>query len=256
MPGRSYVPPVRTTATELELLRAMRDGYAALIGELPKRGALAVATAQVALETGRLKHCFNYNVGNRKIGKTDVLYTAYKCNEQFPDGWHWYLPESEVRGGYDGERIGPLFTVPPAIPPARFCAEQSLPIGISKHYAFLKRPRYAKAFDRLQAGDPSGTCRELKVAGYFTADLVPYAKAVISLTAGYERGIDQYDILQETAVPPAPAVDDETQVHSAMTNYDLEDMVSYLVENGMANLNAEFWENEFWRARTDAVKEP
>lgn len=247
----TYVPAVLTTASELELLRGMRDGYAILVGEPPKRGALASLTAQVALETGRLKWCRNWNLVNEK-GTHLELYTAYKCNEQFADGWHWYLPESEVKGGYNGPRIGPQFAVPPAHPQCRFVANSGLPVGVARHLGLLRR-RYGKAWGAFQAGQPAQACRYLKEGHFFTADLEPYARAVVSLTIGYEKAIDQNDILLEEP-QTAPVAEECDSERSCMTNYDLEERVSALVVDGMARLNQDFWLGEFQRSR-DAAQE-
>lgn len=252
----NFVPATRTAASELDLLRGMRDAYTARVGEPPKRGALAVFTAHVALETGRLQHCWNWNLGNVKAGGTyEGFFTSYKCNEKLHDGWHWYVPESEVRGTYGGDRVGPLFTVPPGHPQTRFRAHLSLLEGLAKHVGFLWLPRYYRPRAAMQAGDPTLACRKLKEAGYFTADLEPYTRAVVSLTGGYERAIDQHDLLREPVIPAAAAPDEDEPERSPMTNYDIEERVSALVVDGMARLNAEFWEGEFFRNRDAEQRE-
>jgi len=54
---------------------------------------------------------------------------------------------------------------------------------------------------------------------------------------------------------PAPLPPDEDEPErSPMTNYDLEERVSALVVDGVARLNAEFWEGEFYRNRDAAQR--
>ena len=53
-----------TPLTETQLLRALSDAHVEVFGTEPKKNRLAMAWAQVGLESGRGKYIWNYNLGN------------------------------------------------------------------------------------------------------------------------------------------------------------------------------------------------
>lgn len=141
------------------LVPAVIEGHRSYLGDLPTPECAAVEVAQVALETGNgLKmHCFN--AGNVKWSPDWAGYLCmYRC--------------SEVIGGQV------QFFTPPH-PQTWFRAWLSAPEGMAAQVEFLaSRDRYKKAWHQVLTGDPERAVRELGNAGYFTANVDAYARAV------------------------------------------------------------------------------
>jgi hypothetical protein len=139
---------------------------------------VAILTAQSSLESGRWKSMHRFNFGNVKCSISwSGLFTTFACNEVIKGQVVWFGPE-------DGQ-----WQNPPGHPQTRFRAFSSASQGAEDHLNFLKRSRYAKAWELAQRGDPIGFVHALHDAGYFTAPVGPYARGVDLLTAEYLHGL-------------------------------------------------------------------
>ena len=162
----TLIPDKLTPCQPLDVARAFRSAIETLEGSTPSNARLVVLVAQSALETGRWKsiHCWNF--GNVKAGPDyEWLYCQFRCNEVIDGKLQWFDPPH---------------------PQCNFRAFTSIDAGAVDHIRFLSgRKRYAAAWAAAKQGDPAAFVHALKVAGYFTADEVPYLKAVTSLFREY-----------------------------------------------------------------------
>ncbi len=153
---------------------------------------IATLMAQSALETGRWTSMFNYNPSNVKAGANyRGLYTCFPLiNEvELRDGVRrtiWYSDRAELvsKNGPPAPHK-PVYDVPEGQPMSRFRAFPSFTDGVVDKLAFLARDNYKAAREAAFSGDPGAYVRACKAAGYFTADLAPYERAVASLFATY-----------------------------------------------------------------------
>lgn len=180
----TYVAPVVTALSFDEAAASMLTALQAT-GETISRACHACALAKVALETGRWQHIWNYNFGNVKAATTFIgRYTCIKLNEVLQRGGKatvvWFAPEGELTSR-DGKLTAPPIPVPEGHPQTRMRAHASSLDGANEYVEFVSGGRYLDAWAELLAGDPNGYVSALHRAGYFTADPVPYAKAVSSL---------------------------------------------------------------------------
>jgi hypothetical protein len=169
-----FVPPQKTFFTEHDLATAIQVSFKNLFGKRVPIDTLAVLWAQFALECGRGKRCYNWNIGNIKRLKNrpgaERSWTMYRC--------------SEIIGGRE------IFFDPPH-PQTMFCAYQSLDEAVTEHLSFLSGPRYSRALKAALSGNPEQYVLELKKAGYFTASVNLYLRAVNAL---YLEFIKKYSI--------------------------------------------------------------
>jgi hypothetical protein len=190
----SYVPPVITTFTALEMAQAYEialDGD----GKVPA-GEIAVLCAHCTLEVGRdVKRgvigtgCHNWEPGNIKASASwEGLYTAFTLNEYLVESGVrrliWFAPQGRLKGGPGTELVPPLFKGPPTDdwhPQTRMRAHDCLADGIRYKVAFLKQPRFAKALAFARLGDAAGYVNAIHEQRYFTANLEPYRSAVVSI---------------------------------------------------------------------------
>lgn len=177
---------------------------------IPK--CVSILVAQSALETGNWKAIWNANFGNVKSGKSWKWdYTCIRLNEVLHGVVEWFAPEGKLGRNKNGPVIGENYSVPPGHPQTRMRAFPTALDGALDHIAFLaidSRPddgkpnRYGKAFQAACDGDPKAFAHELKVAGYYTADEAPYARAVQALTTKfYPLAVDAD--ADEDFLPPA-----------------------------------------------------
>lgn len=156
-----------TPATVDELIAGMLGGYETNMGSRPSAKHLACLVAQACLETGngRSMHC--WNLGNVKAAKDwDGLVCMYRCNEIINGKVEWFTPPH---------------------PQTRFRAFLSLADGCAEFVGFLaNRERYRQAWSRAFAGDASGFVLALGAAGYFTANVETYRRAVQSIASRVE----------------------------------------------------------------------
>jgi flagellum-specific peptidoglycan hydrolase FlgJ len=153
-----------TPLTVDELIAGMLGGYIHNMGDdaRPSAGQLACLVAQACLETGNGKHVHCWNLGNVKASKDwDGLVCQYKCNEVINGKVEWFSPPH---------------------PQTHFRAFLSAADGCAEFVGFLaNRERYRRAWDRACAGDASGFVLALGAAGYFTANVETYRRAVQSI---------------------------------------------------------------------------
>ena len=159
----TLVPDKLTPLTLEQACEAFADGYSLALLEDPLPACLAVLVAHSALETGNWKSMHCNNAGNVKASSTwSGDYCMFRCNEVIGGKVVWFDPPH---------------------PQTWFRAFPTAATGMAEQVRFLSmRSRYAQAWLRAKAGDPEGFVRELAKAGYFTAAVEPYVRAVVSLT--------------------------------------------------------------------------
>lgn len=186
-----------TPLTAPEAIRALREGFRRVMGWLPEDGTLAVFAAQSALETGRWQKIHCQNFGNIKAGENyEGFYCLFRCNEVINGKIEWFEPPH---------------------PQCRFRAYPTPAAGAEDYLRLLReRQRFAPAWRAALRGDPEAFCDELKRGGYFTADLAPYKRAVISLFSEFRN------LIREMGPPTlAPPADMSEPQHSATSNEDM-----------------------------------
>lgn len=146
--------------------------------------SMASAFAQLCLESGNGQKNHHFNFHNEKLSSEWAgLYTAYQCDEILDSDaaavarmkghcsvWPW--------------KGGPLQRVVlfEDHPWARFVAFSSATEGAARYIEFLScRERYAKAWHALRCGDTAEFSRQLKAAGYYTADELSYTSGLVSI---------------------------------------------------------------------------
>ncbi len=209
-----------TPLTAQDMIRALREAFFQLTGNDPTDKTLAILTAQSALETGRWKSIHWFNVSNIKAGQDyEGFYTLYRCNELIGGKLVWFSPPHVQ---------------------CRFRAYPDIVAGARDHLGLLsKRARFYPAWTAARGGDEERFVDALKQGGFFTADLAPYKRAVLSLTAEYLRLIR--DMVPPTMRPPPHTADPE---HSATSDED------------MGRLLPLVWDEEEWQHdRDDEVTE-
>jgi hypothetical protein len=173
----NVIPAVQTPMPRDHVAGAFVEGARMLGLDLPD-GAFACVMAKTALETGRWGphvgkdgkkrgSMWCYEFGNIKASKAwkdaGEPVQMYRCNEQINGVYQWFDP--------------------PHIQ-THFRAHRDPATGACHYLKFVKE-RYAAAWNRALADDPRGFVVELKNKGYFTADLEPYVRAVISMHAEF-----------------------------------------------------------------------
>lgn len=207
------LPDQRTPVGTVELARAYRAAW--LEPEPPSASTLALLLAQWALETGWGRACHHFNLGNAKATPDwpgDVCF--FPCNEVLSaagaagaieragtrtdedDG-----PDAEVTEWLPGGRAVVWFY--PDNPACCFRAFATLQEGAADHLQLLRR-RFAAAWPALLRGDAATFCQQLKAQRYYTADLVSYQSAVVSLQRQLVRQLEGVDLDEppRTDLPP------------------------------------------------------
>ena len=226
-----YVPPRRDKLLFDDAAQAMCGAMAATLGETPTTEALALALGKTALETGRWGASgglWNYNFGNVKASaKYEGQYTCILLNEVLPLGLVWFAPEGQLSANPNkgGKLMGPPMAVPEGHPQTRMRAFSDPSEGMLAYVKFVAGGRYAKAWERLLAGDAVAYVHELKAAKYFTADEATYAKAALSLQREFIAKLQG----RPSPIIPVPPVE---EVRSWLTRQDIDALEAALVEQG------------------------
>lgn len=200
-----------TPLTAPEVCRAFHSAYSQVFASPPSTRTLAILMAQSALESGRWKSLHRANFTNIKASETyEGYYVLYRCNEIINGKVEWFDP--------------PHYQ-------CRFRAFLSVQEGAVDYLRFLTRARYLQALTEAQRGDPRSFVAALKRGGFFTAAEEPYAKAVVSLTAEYERQIPGWlaEEPAESKPPIAPPLTDEDRARIEALR--IEHMHSLLEQN-------------------------
>lgn len=158
----SLVEAADTHLTPEVAIEAFAYAHLKVMGQLPTPGALACFVAQSALETGNWQHMKNYNFGNIKPPTDwDGDVTMFRCNELIRGKYEWFDPPH---------------------PQTRFVAFKDAAEGAAYQLTFLAtRERYEFAWHWACAGSPDPFVRALHMAGYFTAKVEPYVRAVVAI---------------------------------------------------------------------------
>ncbi|MHA2426431.1 MAG: glucosaminidase domain-containing protein [Candidatus Hermodarchaeia archaeon] len=190
-----FVDCVDTPLTEAEATYYLKTAWKKIYGVYPSINALALLWAQSAGETGRWKFLRCNNWGNIKK-RDDWKYTSYDAGEVLT-----------INGVTKHYMFYPYH-------PETFFAAWDTPLeGAEAYIRFLsQRKRYNKAWVELMAGDPVAYCRELKAAGYFTADLAHYTKGVTRLTNEFKKKADKLMAWEpEPELEPEPIPEPEPE---------------------------------------------
>lgn len=201
---------------------AYAGAYLGVFGREIRLGPLAILLAHSALETGRWKAgLWNWNLGNIKASQ------AY-CDK--PGNYHQYYRLNELLKQPDGSYKYVWFD--PPHPQTRMRAYLSATEGAGEKVRFLmtasnpaKGNRYQKAADAIEADDPIGFSKELKAAGYYTANEGPYTAGVVSLYKEFRAKLDEHPPLVIPAITAPLDPDDYDQdvpLHSGPTEGDFD----------------------------------
>lgn len=187
----TYVAPIRTKVEAVEAVAAFRAACAE-IWATDRPETVATLTAQSALESGRWGAMWNFNPSNIKHGTARAgSYTCIKLNEVLVRKGRrvvvWFDP---VLGELVSKNGPPRYPdkphdLPPGHYQTRMRAFESFADGVTDKLQFLRRKRYAAARQAALAGDPGAYVERCHAAGYFTAGLEPYRRAVLSLFKTY-----------------------------------------------------------------------
>jgi hypothetical protein len=166
--------------------------------ELTNNGARTL-TAQFMAETGGGKYCFNWNLGNVKAGANEphmYLANVWECDSQ--DGANAQIARSgglariatsdEIRvHGWKCPRVVVVFS--PPHPQCRFRAYASLADGAQRWLGHHRRiaSRNPNFLAALNVGDVAAVAHALKMARYYTAAEVDYARAMRRAKADVDR---------------------------------------------------------------------
>ncbi len=164
-----------------EAIESLHDAYVHVIDEQPTPESLNLLVAQTALETGQWKSIHHHNWGNVKASsRYRGLYTMFRCNENIDGKLVWFDPPHVQ---------------------TRFRAYRSADEGAAEYVRFLAidttpnngRPnRYEAAWDALEMGDLESYTRALKAAGYYTAGVGIYLRAMSALASQFMPKVAEF----------------------------------------------------------------
>jgi len=181
-PDTKLTPTVATPCTPQVMCAALAAAWLRLFGTEPEPHSLAILLSQWALETGRGKACFCWNIGNARPPTTrgDTL-----CCQ--------LTHVSEVLGGVE------YFFAPPSRG-STFRAFASLDEG-ADFYLGLLHSRFASAWPAVLVGDPVGYAQALHAAHYFTADVNQYSHTMQQLVEEFLKVANGYEA-EPHEIPP------------------------------------------------------
>ena len=197
--GPAFIAAEKTPASVEEVGAALGRVWTERFGEPPSKASLCVLLAQWALETGRGKAMWNFNLGNQK-GKPDGsdgrCWTFFACNELLPakTANAMLARAGQRRDGMPGRNVaitrvqGDTATVwfYPDHPACCFRAYRTIDEGAADYLGLLHK-RFSKAWPAVIAGDPSQFSHLLKASRYYTADEQQYTRSVVSLFEEFRR---------------------------------------------------------------------
>lgn len=169
--------------------------------------SLALIASKIALETGKGKFCYNWNIGNIKANDSYTgNFCYYACDEV-------NLTPAQVKAALDlgtnrtdepnkhnvfqyGTGAVKLF---PDHPWARFRAYDSLAEAVQAYWDFVAKGRYKSTIPYLISGNVYGFVKELRARGYFTASLDRYYAGVARIFK--EMLPVALEVMQELSLP-------------------------------------------------------
>jgi hypothetical protein len=175
------VPTVATPITVPGLYAALQTAWSAQMGAPAPRGALLCLLAQWALETGRGRYCYCYNLGNVRHVDGDGRDWCQlpKVNEVIDGVTKWYYPPD---------------------PMTNFRAFESLDAGAADYLATL-RTNFARVWPSIIDGEPHAFVKALAAAHYFTASEAQYEATLCAIFTELDR-----EVPPEVAQPAGIAV--------------------------------------------------
>lgn len=195
-----FVDSVKTPLTEEEATYYLKTAWKNIYGEYPSVKSLALLWAQSLGETGRWKllRCNNWgNIKRRKKDKT-LKWTSYEAGENLT-----------INGKFGHYMFYPYH------PQTHFAAWDDPLSGAEYYIRFVsQRKRYKKAWAQVIKGDPIAYTKELKKAGYFTADLDHYIKGMVALTNEFKRKADKLMAWEPPQPEPEPIPEPEEPAES------------------------------------------
>ncbi len=180
------VPAVKTPVSAVDVGRALLAAWTKLFEETPAPGSIALLLAQSALETGRWKSCWCWNLGNMKPGSKwagDIC--QFRLNEVINGVTKWFDPPD---------------------PQTSMRAYPSL-AAAAEDYLWMLHRRFAQCWMHVVRADPVAFSQALKAQGYYTAPEPPYTKAVRSLYLEYLRLMASGEEYAPPIPPDAPHSD-------------------------------------------------
>jgi len=196
MPER--LPDKKTPVSKEALITALWQAWLNLFEEPPKKESLWVLLAQTSLETGWMKSCHCYNLGNVKSREGDGYdYTYFACNEILKkaqaEAYQAKSPTTAKITAYRKDGTCILWFYPDH-PGCRFRAFDSLLEGATDHVGIVHK-RFSKAWPAVLSGDPIQYSHLLKVQGYYTADESSYTATLASIFRTWSSVSFEYDSL-------------------------------------------------------------
>lgn len=193
------IPATKTPVSTTDLILSLWSAWTKFFGAPPvNRESIWILTAQTGLETGWMRHCYNWNLGNVKSREGDGYdYQFYACNEilSLVQAQKYVTKDphtakiTTVRS--DGKAIIWFY---PDNPGCRFRAHQNLQEGALDHLRLLVR-RFEKAWPEVIEGDIRGYSHALRLQGYYTADEASYTKTLEGCFKIASKAIVDYDNL-------------------------------------------------------------
>lgn len=156
----SAVEPKHTPISTQEYLTSCRNAFQKVFDSEPTNETIALLWAHWALETGRGKNCFNYNLGN------------VKCFDPSQ-------PYHMLRNIWEIENGQKVFYQPPH-KQTWFRAYQTLDEGMEAYLKLIYH-RFNRSVPALLNGNAGDFATSLKVQHYFTGNLGDYISALTSL---------------------------------------------------------------------------
>lgn len=152
----------KTPVSEIEMAKAMINGWRQVVGGEPNKKQIAILLAHNSLETGHRNSMWNYNLGN----------ITTKASSEY--NWFTLTTKEQMKPGQ-----WETMTM-------KYRAYPTLQDGVNDYLKFLsKNPRYAQAWQQVLNSDPAAFSKQLKASGYYTANEGPYTDAISKLFNTY-----------------------------------------------------------------------